>query len=89
MPLKINLKTQSIEEACCDELLGIKCKDIKIGMWDVGMITSHFTILLTTQSGVNIPLRFCPYCGESLEYKLGMHEIMKSMKDGELYETIR
>lgn len=87
MLLKLNLKTQSIEEACCDELLGIKCEDIKIGIWDegvnscnrLGLITSYFTILLTTQSGVNIPLYFCPYCGESLEYKLGTSEFKNTI----------
>lgn len=82
--MKLNLKSLSIEEACCDELMGLKDDDIKISMSSDGCnrqgIKFCFSIILTLPSGTQLPLYFCPYCGENLEYKLCTRDIYMSIK---------
>ena len=76
MTLKINLKTQLIEEAGCDGLLSIKDN---IRIFDSGYIQfrRNFTLWLVVnlKDGTNLFLFFCPFCGEKLESKFSLKEI--------------
>jgi len=77
VPIKINFKTISIEEACCDELLSIK-DDIKI--FDSGNIQghpskTHLFLVVILESGTKMPLFFCPSCGKNLECNVSLKEI--------------
>lgn len=76
MPLKLNLKSASLEEACCDGLLSIK-DNIKI--FDMGFIQFRrnvtFCPVVNLKDGTNLFLFFCPYCGEKLECKFSLKEV--------------
>lgn len=87
MKLKLNLKTKSIEETCCEGLTGIK-KDIRVfvsgdphGNSPNPPSSIYFYFILDLASGTQVIIFFCPYCGEELICELSMEEINDQLKD--------
>jgi len=80
MTIKLNLKSASIEEACCDELLAIKDNLIPFTSGTDGFspnlpTSKHFFFLLTLANGEKISLGYCPSCGKKLICEMSMKEI--------------
>ncbi len=86
MNIKLNLKSSSIEEICCDELLAVK-DNIKVftagtdGFSTKIPTSKHFFFLLSLETGDSILLNCCPSCGKELRCEMSYKEIDDHLLD--------